>query len=220
MLDAFFKGISQLNDKQTRGALWLSIGAAIGVFAVLWTGIGFLLTETAFFAIGWLETAVDILGGLATLVLTWFLFPGVVSAVVGLFLEQIADAVEARHYPDLAPVDGLSLGASILTVIRFLAAVVVLNLVVFMFLIVPPLFPFVFYTANGYLVSREYFELVALRRMSRHDARTLRQAHRGQLLVIGVVTVILLTVPVVNLLTPVVSTAAMVHLIEGWRRAG
>ncbi len=66
MFNAFSKAISQLNDRRTRKMLWLSIGAALTVFAVLWLGIGYLLTSTSFFAIGWLEWAVDLLGGLAT----------------------------------------------------------------------------------------------------------------------------------------------------------
>ena len=81
-----------------------------------------------------------------------------------------------------------------------------------------PLIPFVFYAVNGYLLGREYFELVAMRRLDPDAARRLRRAHRGELFVAGVVMAFLLTLPVVNLLAPVVITAAMVHLFEGWRK--
>ena len=92
MFNAFSKAVFQLNDPRTRKMLWLSIGAALTVFAVLWTVIGTLLTSTSFFAIGWLEWAVDLLGGLATGVMTWFLFPGVITAVICLFFDDIAAA--------------------------------------------------------------------------------------------------------------------------------
>lgn len=220
MFNAFSKGISQLNDRRTRKVLWLCIGAAMAVFAVLWVVIGFLLTSTVFFSTGWLETAVDLLGGLATLILTWFLFPGIMSALIGLFLEDIAGAVEARHYPSLPKAKGLPATAVMLTTLRFLGKVIILNILLLIFLLFPPVFPFVFYAVNGYLLSREYFELVALRRIGPEEMKALRRAHRGRLFMAGVMITVLLTVPLVNLLAPVVATAAMVHLFEGWRGKG
>lgn len=218
MFSVFGKGISQLSDRRTRKVLWLSIAAAMAVIAVLWAVIGALLTATALFEIGWLETAVDLLGGLATGVLTWFLFPGVISAVIGLFLEDIAAAVEARHYPDLPEAQGLPAVKAALVGVGYLGAFILLNFLALFFLIFPPVFPFVFYGVNGYLLSREYFELVALRRIGPVEARALRKAHRGRLFVAGVIIALLLTVPVVNLLAPVVATAAMVHLFEDFRK--
>lgn len=220
MFNAFSKGISQLNDRRTRKVLWLCIGAAMAVFAVLWVAIGFLLTSTVFFSTGWLETAVDLLGGLATLILTWFLFPGIMSALIGLFLEDIAGAVEARHYPSLPKAKGLPATAVMLTTLRFLGKVIILNILLLIFLLFPPVFPFVFYAVNGYLLSREYFELVALRRIGPEEMKALRRAHRGRLFMAGVMITVLLTVPLVNLLAPIVATAAMVHLFEGWRGKG
>ena len=96
MFSAFGKAIAQLNDKAIQKALLLSIAAAIVVFAGVWSVTGYLLTNTAFFAWGWLETVIDLLGGLATLIVTWFLFPGIVSTMVGFFLDSVAKAVEAR----------------------------------------------------------------------------------------------------------------------------
>ena len=94
-----------------------------------------------------------------------------------------------------------------------------LNIVLLPFLLIPPVFPFVFYGVNGYLLGREYFELVALRRLGAREARALRLARRGPLILAGALVAVLLTIPVVNLVAPVVATAAMVHLFEAWRRA-
>ncbi len=218
MLRAFSKGISQLNDRATRKVLGLLMGSALAAFAALLWIVGYLLTATVLFTTGWLETVVDLLGGLAALMLTWFLLPGVISALVGLFLEKIAEAVEARHYPSLPPADGLAVTTMVATMLRYLGALVFFNLLLLPFLLFPPVFPFVFYGVNGYLLSREYFELVALRRVGAADMRRLRKANRGRLFVAGVVITLLLTVPVVNLLAPVVATAAMIHLFEDWRK--
>ncbi len=218
MLKAFSKGLSQLNDGPTRGILFISVAVAVIVFFTLWSAVGYALTNTALFQTGWLESAVDFLGGLATGMLTWFLFPGVVSATVGLFLDRVADRVEARHFPELPSTDGQPFFNSLLSSLRFLTVFVILNVLMLPFLFFPPVFPFVFYGVNGYLLSREYFELVAFRRLDRNQARALRKANQGRLLLSGVVIAFLLTIPVVNLITPVVATATMIHLFETWRR--
>ncbi len=217
MLGALFKAIGQLGDPAARRVVWISLGISLGVFVGLWTAVGYLLANTALFERGWLETLADVLGGLTTLVFTWLLFPAVVSAVIAVLLDAVARAVEARHYPHLPEAPGAGMAATVLTTAKFLGALVVLNTAALLFLFVPPVFPFVFYAVNGYLLGREYFELVALRRAGNAETRALRKAHRGQLFLTGVVIALLLTVPVVNLLAPVTATAVMVHLFETWR---
>jgi uncharacterized protein involved in cysteine biosynthesis len=218
VLDAFAKGFAQITDAETRGVVWLSAGFSLGVIVALLFSVGFLLDRTTLLDIGWLDTVIDLLGGLAALVIAWMLFPAVVSACVGMLLERVADAVERRHYPLLAPVRDVPLGEVAGTTIRFLVILVLLNLVILLFLLVPPLFPLVFYTVNGYLVGREYFELVAQRRLDPDGVRDLRRAKRLPIFFAGVITTFLLTLPLVNLLAPIVGTAAMVHLFETWRR--
>ncbi|MBL6932506.1 MAG: EI24 domain-containing protein [Rhodospirillales bacterium] len=217
MIKAFIKAAQQISDPRARRVIWIALAAAAGVFILLWILIGFLLANTALFSIGWLETAIDWLGGLATGVLTWLLFPAAISAVIGLFLEDIASAVEDRHYPDLGPALGSDFSDTVLTTVRFLAIMLSLNILMLPFLLTGPLFPFVFYSVNGYLLSREYFELVALRRMGRADARALRKRYAMKLFMTGVIIAFLLTVPIVNLLAPIIATGMMVHLFEDFR---
>jgi CysZ protein len=216
MLSAFVKGIDQLSDRATRKYLWLSIISALITFVLLWSVVGWLLRETSISNIGWLEGAIDLLGGIATLALTWFLFPATVSAVIGLFLDQVADCVENRHYPNLPTAAGLPMGESIMMSMKFLGILIALNILMLPFLFLGPLFPFVFYLVNGYLLGREYFELVASRRLPPAEVTRLRKARQGSVMAVGVVIAFALTVPVVNLLMPVVATSAMVHLFERW----
>ncbi len=103
MLTAFAKGFAQLTDPRIRRLILLTIAIAIGVFVALWIVVGLMLTRMTVFTTGWLDTAVDVLGGAATLVVTLLLFPAVFSAVVGLFLDRIAAIVERRHYPQWPP---------------------------------------------------------------------------------------------------------------------
>ena len=78
----------------------------------------------------------------------------------------------------------------------------------------PPLNLVLYYILNGYLVSREYFELVALRRMEPPAASHMRKINKGRLLFAGIIITFLLTIPIVNLLTPVIATAFMVHVFH------
>lgn len=212
MLAAFLKGFEQLTDPATRRWVWISIGVAVLVFALLWGGVAFVLTHTALFTTGWLDTAVDVLGGLATLVITWLLFPAVLSAAVGLFLDEVAGTVEKRHYPSWPPAREQPILEIAGSALRFLAVMVVLNIALLFFLIVPPVFPFAFYGVNGYLLGREYYETVALRRVDLATARVIWRDNRYKFIAAGVITAALLTVPLINLVVPIVATAAMVHL--------
>ncbi|HEB79154.1 MAG TPA: hypothetical protein ENI79_01590 [Rhodospirillales bacterium] len=218
MISAFLKAFDQFNDPPTRKVVWVSLSTAIAVFVTLWIIVLFLLSNTPLFTWGWMETIVEVLGWLAALVITWILFPGVVSAVTSFLLERVAGAVEARHYPELPPAPGIPVFESLLAAAKFLAIIIILNMALLPFLIIPPLFPFVFYSVNGYLLSREYFEMVAQRRISPKEAKTLRRTHRGPLFFSGVLIAFMLTIPVINLLAPIVATAVMVHFFEGWRR--
>jgi CysZ protein len=214
VLAAFVKAFQQLADPALRRVLWVSMGIAALLFVALWATIGWLLTNTTLFQTGWMDTAVDVLGGLATLILSWLLFPAVVSTTTGFFLDRAADAVEHRHYPHLAPAREQPLQEVAMQTAKFFAVLIPLNLVALLFLLVPPLFPFVFLSVNGYLLGREYFELVAARRLDPQKARTLRQNHTLRLFAVGVLIALLLTIPIVNLLAPLIGTAAMVHVFH------
>ncbi|MEO5335447.1 MAG: EI24 domain-containing protein [Magnetospirillum sp. WYHS-4] len=209
----------QLTDPATRQVVWLALGLATLALGGLWTAVGYLLAHTAVFDAGWIETAVDLLGGLATLVLTWLLFPAVVSGVIAVALDALVTAVERRHYPDLPTASGLTLGEELAAAGIFLLVKVVVNLMLLPFLLLGPVFPFVFVAANGYLLGREYFELVALRRLPREEARALRKSRSWSVTAAGSLLALMMAIPVVNLVAPVIGAAAMVHLFETWRRA-
>lgn len=218
MLEAFLKAARQLGDPAIRRVLWIAIGLSLLVFVLLWVAVGWLLTHVTLFQTGWLETALDVLGGFATLVVSWLLFPAVVSTTAGFFLDDVTAAVERRHYPQSPPARTQPLAEMLGMSLKLLVAMLVLNLVALLFLLVPPVFPFVFYGTNGYLLGREYFEVVAARRLAPAQAKAMRRRHAGRLFVAGVLIALLLTIPLVNLLAPLLGTAVMVHMFESLRR--
>ncbi len=216
VIRAFSRAIGQLGDPAIRRIVWIGLLGAAGVFVFLWTGVGVMLTKTTFFQTGWLDSAVDVLGGVAALVVTLLFFPAVATGILGLFLEDAAGAVERRYYPLLPAPRRQSVKEIILSSGKFLAVMLALNVFTLFFLLVPPVFPFVFYGVNGYLLGREYFEVVALRRHEPAAVTELRRRHQGQLFLAGVIIAFLLTLPLINLIAPVMATAVMVHLYNAF----
>lgn len=216
VIKAFVMAADQIFDPKARRVVWFSLATAVTIFILLWLIIGTLLANTAFFSISWLNTTINWLGGLATGALTWLLFPAAISIAIGFNLENIADAVERRHYPDLDPANVISNTHTLLATFRFLFIMLILNILMLPFLLIGPLFPFVFYSINGYLLSREYFDMVAMRRVTPSEASALRKKNAFKLFLVGVFVALMLTLPVVNILAPIITTGMMVHLFEDY----
>lgn len=154
------------------------------------------------------------------LVASVFLMIPVAALFVGFFLEEVAEAVEARHYPGLPPADPPRLGANLGNAVRFAGVVIVANLAALVvYLMAGPLAPVVFYAVNGYLLGREYFELVAARHMGFAAATAFRRRHRARAWAAGTLMAVPLTIPVVNLLVPVLGVATVTHQFHRLRQA-
>ncbi|MGB0750031.1 MAG: EI24 domain-containing protein [Magnetospiraceae bacterium] len=220
MINAFAKAFGQLSDKRTRGVVWKSLFATIVIFILLLTIVSTVLGSVVVSSMAWLDATATGLGVVATLVLTWFLFPSVAILVVGFLLEDVAVAVEARHYPTAGMPRKQPLWEVVTSAAKFAVISILLNIPVLFFLFIPPLFPFVFYGVNGYLFGREYFELVAHRRADAKTVRAMRRRMLTRLLPAGALIAFLMTIPVVNLVAPVIGAAAMVHLFQQWRAKG
>ena len=230
MISAFSLAIGQLSDKSLRQVVWIGLLGSLAIFVLLWIVIGYVLFETEIFTTGWffgvfgwvVEWLTDIFGGVLIIIVTWFLFPVTATLIASFFLERAAQAVENKHFPNLPAPRGQNLSEILKITFKFTGLSVVLNLlalpVYFVFFFLGPLNLFVFYALNGYLLGREYFELIAHRRIEPLQTIHLRGAFRGQMFLAGVIITFLMTIPVVNLIAPVIATAAMVHLVQGWRR--
>lgn len=230
MLKALGKAFGQTFDPAFRRVFWLSLLASLATFAVVWfatwLGLGLLgdLLESWLEGVdlwAFLESALLFLfdaGAVAVvLIASFFLFPSVMVATMSILLERIARAVEARHYPDLPPAREQPVSEAILSALALAGATLLLNLLVLPLYFIPLINVLVFYTLNGYLLGREYFELVAQRRLTAVEATALRRTRRARVFLAGAVIAFLFTVPLVNLITPIIATAFMLHIYEGMR---
>ncbi|QXT40932.1 EI24 domain-containing protein [Gymnodinialimonas ceratoperidinii] len=221
IINAFLKALGQLTDSRFLGVLGLGVGLTIGLLIAFYAAfvlfIGWMLPES--FAlpwigeITWVDNALAVAGIPLMLLLSIFLMVPVASAFMGIFIDRVAGAVEDRHYPGLPPARGLSIGEALVDVAKFLAVLVGVNLVaLILYLLFAPLAPLLFWVVNGVLLGREYGQMVALRHESAAGAAAFRKRHRPTLFAAGVLMTVPLTIPVVNLLVPILGAATFTHL--------
>jgi uncharacterized protein involved in cysteine biosynthesis len=214
------KAFGQLGDRRLNWVIWVSIGGAILVLALLIWLVAPLIAETVFFETGWLNFLAEAATGIGVVLIAWFLFPALVTLVASTLLEYVSRAVEARHYPDLPPPRDQPISEILVYTLKFTGLVLLVNILVLpLYLLFPGLNFVLSWIINGYLLGREYFEMVAMRRMLLPEARALRQHHGGRVFAGGVVIAVMMTIPVLNLIAPVVATAFMTHLFEGLPRS-
>ncbi len=218
MIRAFELAVRQLSDPKMRGVLWQSLLLSL-VLQVIIAGLAWWAMQSfATFQWHWLNDIIRWLGGGAVIALAVLLFPASFGVVVSIFCEKIADIVEHEYYPELGPAHGISIWTGLWTGLVFLVAVIVLNLLMLplyiVALFVAGLGAVLFYGINGWLTGRVYYEQVALRRLSPAEVKAWRRANTGALWLTGMAIVFLGTIPVLNLIVPVLGTAAMVHVAQ------
>jgi CysZ protein len=134
--------------------------------------------------------------------------------MAGLYLDDIAAQVERTNYPADPPGREMPVGQAIASGLKFFVVVLAVNLIALFLLLVPGVNLIAFYVGNGYLLGREYFEMVATRHLSPEAARALRKANAGFVTAGGLVIAALASVPILNLLTPLFATAFMVRIYK------
>ncbi len=172
---------------------------------------------------GWIDGVAATLSGLGLFGGLLFLFPAVATLVMGVLLDDIVDAVEARHYPQaraprqLGLVEGAWLGLA--SGARMLLVNLAL-LPVYLLLLVTGIGPFILYLlVNGFLLGRDYVQMVAIRHLGRAGEKAHRAQSRQTQFGVGVLTSLIFLVPVANLLAPLLGAAMATHVFHGRRHA-
>ncbi|MEP0696569.1 MAG: sulfate transporter family protein [Nitratireductor sp.] len=190
-------------------ALWFGLSGLFDTFAMPW--IDELLPGFPAWA-GWLGFVTALLFGLGLAIGLALLVAPATALIAALFLDDVAEIVEAADYPQDPPGQPLPAMRALWLSLKFFAVVILANLVALLLLLVPGVNIAAFFLVNGYLLGREFFEFAALRFRSEEDARALRRRHAGTVFMAGLVIAAFLAVPLLNLLTPLFAAAMMVHL--------
>lgn len=220
---SFGAAVSQIGDPRFRRVLFLGIGLTIALLIGTYAGFLALLDwavgeEATLPLVGEVTWIGDLLawGSLfAMLFLSVFLMVPVASAITSMFLDDVAQAVEDRHYPHLPKVSRTPFWDSMRDTVNFLGVLIFANLLaLFLYALFAPLALFIFWGLNGFLLGREYFQLAAMRRVGRAEARKLRRRHIGTIWLAGILMAMPLSIPLLNLVIPILGAATFTHLFH------
>ena len=229
MLAAVFKALDQMFTPPFRAVLFKSVGLAIALLVVLvivlfrllgWlsdTGISWLETTMGSWAhgalavVGWIIAVALGVGLLAGAVL---LVPAVTAVVASLFADEIAEIVERTHYPADRPGRALPLIRATIEGAKIALLAVAIYLLAAPFLLFAGIGVVLFVLATAWVQGRQYFELAAMRFHSVAEAKALRRIHQTTVFIGGLFIAGFVSIPILNLATPLFGTALMVHVYK------
>ncbi|MBS0123880.1 EI24 domain-containing protein [Thetidibacter halocola] len=223
ILTSFVSALGQMGDARFRSVLLRGIGLTLallfGFTALVVWGVGVFVGDAV--TLPWIGTVtwIDNVASWAMLplmlVLSVFLMIPVASSMTSIFLDDVAQAVEDRHYPGLGPATEVPVADALRDTASFLGVLIAANAVALvLYLFLSPIAPLIFWGLNGFLLGREYFTLAAIRRVGREEAARLRRQHAMRIWAAGVLMAIPLTIPLMNLVIPVLGAATFTHLFH------
>ncbi len=212
MLEAAALALRDILSPPFRGVLMKALALTVALLFALWLALEWLFAHFVVTPWPWLDTALDVMTGVGLLVGLGFLVAPVAALFAGLFLDEVAEVVERTHYPADPPGRAQPLLASVVTAVKFLSVVLLVNAVALPLVLILGFGFLIFLAANAYLLGREYFELAALRHHDELTALRLRRQNAGMIFAAGLLIAVFLAIPIVNLLAPLFATAFMVHL--------
>jgi CysZ protein len=226
MLTAVSRALAQMPSQPFRRVLFKSAGAALVLLILVGIGLQRLFAWLLRDGSAWLEATAGGYGGSIN-VLHWmlaaltslgvivgliFLMPAVTALVASFFADEIAEHVERTDYPQEPVGTPLPVARSLLEGVKTAGLAVLVYLCALPFLLLAGLGAVIFFVATAWLLSREYFHLAAMRYHSPAEAKALRRRHAAAVFLAGLPIAGLVSIPIVNLATPLFATAVMVHL--------
>lgn len=227
MLNAALKALSQILSPPMRSILWKSVGLALVLIVVVAVALQRLLSWAAGSGELWAETMVgsdyhtlinilawivSIAAGLGVVVGAVFLMPAITSLVASVFVDDVADIVERQHYPAERPGVALPVGRALVEGSKTALLTVLVYLIALPFVFLAGAGFIVFFIATAWLLGREYFELAAMRFRTPEEAKILRKQNGAIVFTAGLFIAAFVSIPIVNLATPLFGMAFMVHM--------
>ena len=227
MLDAAVKALTQMFSRPFRSILLRSAGLALvlvivaSIFLIrvmMWlvegagTWLEVAVGTTAHFPMSLLAWVMSLAAGFGILAGGIFLMPAVSALMASFYVDAIAERVENFHYPLEPPGGPLPFMRALLEGIKTALLAIVVYLCAVPFLLVAGVGAVIFFLAAAFLLGREYFVLAAMRFHTPAEAKELRRRHAATIFVAGLFIAAFVSIPIVNLATPLFATAFMVHM--------
>jgi uncharacterized protein involved in cysteine biosynthesis len=227
MLEAAANALAQMFSPPLRSVLFKSIGLALALIIVIGIALDRLLVWLLGSGIGSLENQVGGTGHVPLSILAWvlsfaaglgivvggvLLMPAVAAFVASFFVDEIAEEVERAYYPADPPGVALPFWRAVLDGVKTALLAVLVYLCALPLLLFAGIGAVLFFFATGWLLGREYFRLAAMRFHPPAEANALRKRHATTVFVAGLIIAAFVSIPIVNLATPLFGMAFMVHM--------
>ena len=227
MLAAAAQALSQMFSPPFRAVLLKSIGLALILIILVGVGLNHLLQVLATAGEGAAENALgpgahaplrvlafvlSLAASLGILVGSVLLMPAVTALVASFFVDDIALEVERSCYPAEPVGSPLPLLRALIEGARTAGLAILVYLVALPFLLFAGFGALIFFFCTAYILGREYFELAAMRYHSVTEAKALRRVNHGTVFVGGMFIAAFVSIPLLNLATPLFGMAFMVHV--------
>ena len=211
--------VTQLDDPVFLGVVARSLLLSAAVFLLLvmgsFWGLDHIVSAQGWGTQGWVRWIAGALGAFGALLLSLWLFVPAALAIATLYMDRIAEAVDRRFYPGLPEPRGASLAVQAWDGLALGGRVLLLQLVgLLLALLLPGVGLLLGWVIAGWAIGRGLFVGVAMRRMGRAEAQALYARRRVPVVAQGLLLALAGTVPLLNLLVPVLGTAAMVHVLN------
>ena len=201
-------------DPALMGVVFKAIGLTILLFAALLALSEYGLSLLPVLSNPLMNKALRLLAPLLFLFGGIVLGPPVAALFASLFLDEVASRIEARDYPGCRA-HPASFARILRAGLKFAALIVGVDLILLPIDIgLPAVGEAASLVANGLLLGREYFELVALRHMDLEQVSRLQRNNRTAVWLAGTLIALSSMVPVINLVGPLLGTSLMVHLFH------
>jgi CysZ protein len=227
MIDAAVNALVQMFSPPFRGLLLKCAGLALGLIVLFAIALHRLLVWLATAGANWVENmfgvsapapisifiwVLSVAAGIGIVVGSVFLMPAVTALVGSFFVDDIALEVERTHYPTQPVGTPLPLPRAVLQGTKTALLAILVYLIAVPFLLLAGAGAVIFFLASAYLLGREYFELAAMRHQPIAQAKRLRQTHQSTVFLAGILIAAFVSIPIVNLATPLFAMALMVHV--------
>lgn len=227
MLDAAFKALIQMFSPPFRVVLLKAAGLAILVLTAAVIAVYRVLEWLSETGMGWLEGVTGPMVHAPLAVVAWIiaialgvglltgavlLMPAATALTASIFADEIAERVERIHYPADPPGVEAPLWRAGIEGAKTALLTVLVYLCTLPFFLFAGIGAFMFFIATAWLLSREYFDLVAMRFHPAAEARALRRRYQVEVFMAGLFIAGFVSIPVLNLATPLFGIALMVHV--------
>jgi CysZ protein len=215
MFASLGRALGLVFDPALYGVILRSLILTVVLFILLAVGVEYAVHALPTLGSPWVNRVLALMAPILLLLGFVLLGAPVAAVFASLYLDKVADAIEARAYAADPKARGLSFGTGAWAGVRLAGAVLLVDLVLLPAeALLPGLAEVLMIIVNGFLLGREYFELAALRHISVKAADALRRRNGAAVFGGGLVISFLSAVPVANFFAPLFGAALMVHLYK------